>query len=348
MVATPGEPEKGLKLEYVPPIESLPGGGSYYAIEGGYLLFDDTGTTFTVFGDQLDTEHISVAEGRLVLQEGVDIDAIRVLGVSNESTIQIGTDTYRWINADDNPSSGYKLELVQEVYTLEGGGKYTALSNGGYKLFDDTASYSIVSGDFDIDHISVQNGQLVLNEGINVNNVHILGVKENDTIQIGDDTYKWVNADNDATNGLELSLVTIPEPEPEPEESEIFEYDFDGKTFTVEGGINSSLTVEQLNANVSLDKSGNLTIGKDIVSSINGVHIQGLESGAVVNVDGENYTLIDADNNLDNGYELVGGTDDMFDWKWSNRNKPINPQVYSQGNLPIQLPFHVFHLFLID
>ena len=500
-----GNSDNGYELKIVEPTRPLPGGGTYYPIEIGYVVSDPE-ATFTLTGDSFDFDHISVQNGKLVLQEGIDITNLHVLGVERGTSIQIGGDTYRWVDVDSNPSNGFELEYVPEIHTLEGGGNYTTLPGGGYELFDDTSSYSFVGGDMDVNHISVQDGKLVLSEGIDTSSVHIIGVNAQDTLQIGEDTYRWVDVDDNPSNGLELEyigkfvdlpeggkyaiidgkfvvtdgketftlilgtvdindigvkngklvilpgididsihavgvtsgdtiqigndvyrwtdtdtnsegyeLVLVPKTNWEKnngsviyqngetsytlygsavefdsiqnvplnvsvvggklefdpnisvgdihvigveenstikigenyykwsnvdndatngleltvlEEPEIFEYDFDGKKFTVEGGINSDVTVEQLNEGVDFDENGKLIIGKDIITSVDGFHIQGLKSGSVVDVNGEDYTLMDTDNNLDNGYELVGGTDDAFDWKWSNRNKPAEPQIW--------------------
>ena len=415
-VDSDNNPDNGLELEYVPEVHTIEGGGSYTTLTGGgYELFDDS-NSYSIISDSFDADHISIHDGKLVIAEGVDTADVHIIGIEENSTIQIGDDTYKWVNSDNDLSNGYELEYVQKPVDLPDGGTYITVE-GGYELSDGTGTFTVIGDNLDADHISIQDGELVLSPGIDINSVHVIGVEENSTIAIGDDTYrwkdtdnnpdtgyelvlipntgwaitpegcvfsnddtsytisgsaitfdedtnaptnvsvvggklefdpdidtlnihvigvekdsvvqigedyyKWTNADGEVDNGLELSKIDVPEG---------FEYDFDGKKFFIEGGIDSEITLEQLNTGIDFDKDGKLIIGKDIVSSIDGVHIQGLESGSKVNIAGEDYTLIDTDNDLENGYELVGGSDDALDWRWSNRNRPADPQIWRHYN----------------
>lgn len=324
-----GNLENGYELEYVQKSIDLPNGGSYTTVKGGFALTDGT-ETFTLVSNNIDVDHIGVKDGTLEILPGANIDAIHVIGVTPNDTLQVGDDTYKWADTDANPENGYELKLIPNTgWKMDG---QDIIYNDG------TVSYTVSGPDFTFDPdanaptgVTIEGGQLKFDPSINTLNIHVKGVEENSVIQIGDNYYKWTNADGDTSNGLELTLLDVPEG---------FEYDFDGKKFTVEGGIGSEITLEQLNQGVHFDENGKLIIGKDIVSSIDNIHIQGLESGSTVNVAGEDYTLMDTDNDLENGYELVGGTDDAFDWRWSNRNRAAEPQIwrhYTGNNADIKV-----------
>ena len=414
-----GDTSNGYELEYVappepePPVYTLDGGGNYVELpDGGYKLYDNT-SSYSLVSGNFDVDRISIQDGQLVLSEGIDTANLHVLGVTPEDTIKIGENTYKWSDVDGDTSNGYELELVEKFSDLPNGGKY-AIIQGKFVVTDGQETFTLIMGTLDIDTVGVKNGKLLIFPGVDINSIHVVGVAEGDTIQIGKDIYKWENTDL-TTEGYELVLV--PQSPWEKTESNIiyqgtsanytifgsavvfdtvnntptnvsviggelkfddaidvnnlhvigteenstiqignnwykwvdldnspdnglelqplyeedidgFVYDFDGKQFTVEGGMSSSVTIDQLNEGVTFNADGKLTFSGDIVSSLDGIHIQGLESGSVVNVAGEDYTLLNADNDMANGYELVGGTNDAFNWKWSNRNRPANSQIW--------------------
>ena len=266
-----------------------------------------------------------------------------------EPTIPSGDDTI----TPEPTIPGGDDTITPEPITLSGGGTYTTI-DGGYVLNDGNSQYTLMGDTLDTEHIAVVNGDVKFSEGINPASIHIMGVAKDSTIEIGNSVFKFDNTDNISGNGLELVLVhdgttiqpepTIPggdtlQPEPtipggddtvEPEPTipgddtlptgvSGFSYDFDGKSFTVSGGLVDDLTVDDLNEKATFDGE-KLSLEDGIVSDLNSVHVQGLAENSTVNVEGEVFTLQDADNNPENGLELVGKTSDVYGWVFTNRS----------------------------
>ena len=260
--------------------------------------------------------------------------------VQPEPTIPGGDET---IPGGDEPT----VQPEPVFQDLVNGGKYATIE-GGYLVAGETAQYTLMGDTLDTEHVSVKDDNLVFSEGINPAAVHVMGVEKDSTIEVGTKVYKYGNTDNMSSNGLELILVSDsatvqPEPtipggdetipggdetipggddtvQPEPGDSvNGFQYDFDGKSFTVSGGLKDDLTENDLNENAVFDGES-LTLGGGTVSDVNDVHVQGLDENSTIDVEGEKFVLKDADNNPDNGLELVGPTSDVYGWKFANRS----------------------------
>lgn len=332
------EPEPGATLP--------PGWGT---VEGG-LTYTSDATVVTLTGVGPDAEYnipVAYQDGGFIFSDGVDTDGIHAIGVTESDTVQVASTVYIWTDRDNNPENGLEITMITAP-TVEPEPTVTSAWStieGGWVYESDTVKYTLTGSAFANGHENtmIDGGTLSFDTSIDTANVHVIGVESGTTIQIGTDTYTWTDLDNNMNNGLELKLVTsessettvtptLPGGDTIPGSDTVvgngFSYDFDGVAFTLSGGINENVSIDDLNEKAKIEKTG-LEFGDGIISTLGGVHIQGLQSGTTVKVSGENYTLMDADGDLSNGYELVGGEADAYDWVRTNRSSGIyEPQIW--------------------
>ena len=319
--------------------------GPWYPITNGFTYHNGSSAytlTGSAFGNGSTPQYADVVNNTLVLEDGIDVSNVHVVGVNENDTIQIGTNSYAWKNLDDNTRNGYELELIEPNMPLPAG---WGTIDGGLTYISDTTAVTI-SG------ITVENGSIpvaykdggfIFSEGIDTDAVHAIGVNASDTVQVESAVYIWTDRDNNPDNGLEITTIPdttpsgddtippdtiVPDPTIPADTVNGFSYDFDGVAFTVKGGIDNNISIDDLNENAKVEADG-LEFGAGIISTLGSVHITGLQSGTTVKVAGENYTLMDADGDLSNGYELVGGEADAYNWKRTNRSAGIyEPQIW--------------------
>ena len=350
-----GNTLNGLELELIPVVEPLPEG--WGTIDGGITYTSDT-TAVTITGIGLGTDNslpITYENGGFIFSEGVDTDAVHAIGVNMSDTVQVESTVYMWTDRDNNPENGLELTVIPSESTdttltptvePEPVSAWSTIP-GGYVYESGTTVYTLMGSAFNkgIDDVIIEDGNLSFTNNIDIDNVHVMGVSYKDTVKVGDVLYEWRDMDTNPTNGYELvivestdtTLTPTVEPEPtippdtinpdEPADNS-FSYNFDGIDFTLSGGIGKGISLDDLNEKARIESDG-LEFDSGIISTIGSVHIQGLESGTNVKVNGENFTLMDADGNLENGYELVGGEADANDWVRTNRSAGIyEPQIW--------------------
>lgn len=289
--------------------------GTYTTIESGYVLTDGT-VNYTLVSAEIDPDNIGVKDGELLLGEATNPDTIHVLGVQPNDTIYIGDEGFRWEDKDNIVTNGYELVMVNPPISLPGGGTYTTIE-GGYILTDGQVSYTLYASEIDKDNIAIVDSHISLGSGIDTSKIHLLGAKEDDSIQVGNDIYFWEETSGTLADGFELVKA---------KEVDGFTIDWDNRKVTVEGGMKPNLTDEDIALGTNLD--GNQLTLNGIIENSDEVHIIGMSAMDTIKTDSGNYTLMDTDNNLDNGLELVGSMDDTPDWKYSNRSRPSEEQIW--------------------
>ncbi len=331
-----GNTVNGSELVPAPAPEVVTG---WQTISGGFTYLDATtegAAAFTVTGYTTDANADGIPDAisydsvsGLTFGDGfttTDAEAIHVIG-DVSGTVEIGGVTFAWGDGDSVADNGLELiaqaaptveptpEVVTGWATIDGGFTYLDATTEGAAAFTVTGYTTDEDGVLGPDGISYDSvsGGLVFADGFSTTDaeaLHVVGVTEGATVEIGGVTFAWGDGDSVADNGLELIAQTAPEPTVPASAwtatADGFTYDDGQSQFTIAGYTTDADANGEPDA-ISVS-AGVLTFGDGFsTTDAAAIHVLGDVSGTV-EIGGVTFAWGDADSDASNGLELIAQT----------------------------------------
>ena len=148
-------------------------GGTYTTLEGGGYVLNET---VTLTG--ADISQVTMEGSTILYSNDVDPEGVHVSGVDENSVATIGNTNYLYKDTNTEIDG---LELV-ELHSIEGSDNVYTQEQGKYILTDGDASVTLFSQPTDI---VIANGEISISPDADIQSIHVEGVTEGDTINIG-------------------------------------------------------------------------------------------------------------------------------------------------------------------